>query len=151
MKNFNKSQIIKRKRTLSRLVAVQVMYQFEFFNKKRNIDDVINNVIDNYVLLDDDKIKSYRKNIDIELIESIIDSAINNEESIKEVIEKSSKNEETDRLTKQILKLAICEILFFDEIDQKVSINEYCDIAGLFFDDSKVSFISYTLNQITKK
>jgi transcription antitermination protein NusB len=151
MKDFDKKQIINRKRTLSRLVAAQILYQYEFFNRKRDIDIITDEIIDNYALFDDEKIKSYRKFIDSEFVDNLVLVANNNEEKINELIRGNSKDEqEIDRLSNQILKLGICEILFFDDIDNSISINEYCDVAGFFFDEAKISFISYVLNQINK-
>ncbi len=94
--------ITSRKRTLSRLMAVQIFYQFEFFNKntaaeasessvddnslnaiekftreknavtKIGLADLKNSLIDNYAINDEDDIKSYRDKIDVTLIDNLI-------------------------------------------------------------------------------
>ena len=149
MRNFDKTQIRNRKRTLSRLVAAQILYQYEFFNRKRDIEKLTDEIIDNYALFEDEKIKSYRKFVDLELINKIITIAIDNIEKIDDLIKVNlAEKAQIDRLSKQILRLGIAEILFVEDIDTSISITEYSDIAGCFFEGSQITTITFILNQI---
>lgn len=149
MKDFDKTQIKNRKRTLSRLVASQILYQYEFFNRKRDINKLIDEIIDNYALFEDEKVKSYRKFIDLELIDNLLNVAIKNIEHLDSLIKNNLKSQDSlDRLSKQILRLGIAEILFFKDIDNSISISEYCDVAGCFFEEAQIGIIAFILNQI---
>jgi len=56
-----------------------------------------------------------------------------------------------ENITKQILRVAIFEIKYFDKIPTKVIINEYTDIASSFDGESKVQFVNSILENIAKK
>lgn len=149
MKNFDKTQIKNRKRTLSRLIAAQILYQYEFFNHKRDIEKLTDEIIDNYALFEDEKIKSYRKFIDLELINKIITIVIEKIDNIDNLIKTNlAEKVQIDRLSKQILRLGIAEILFVEDIDTSISIAEYGDIAGCFFEGSQITTITFILNQV---
>ncbi|MDX2083274.1 MAG: transcription antitermination factor NusB [Rickettsiales bacterium] len=150
-----KAKLIFRKRSLSRLIAVQIFYQFEFYEKKSALNEIKNDIIDNYVLRFDDNISSYRDNIDQNLLESLI-AGINfgYDEIDREIFSflKSGWNlEKLPEIMLYILRLGAFELKFMSEIPLKVVIDEYVDIAASFFENKKITFLNATLESLAKK
>ncbi len=148
MKDLVKTQLINRKRTLSRLFAVQCLYQYEFFDRKSDILMIKEELIENYALFDDEQAKSYRGKIDEVFVDDLIKKTANSLDEIDEDIIKYRNNDNLDLVTAQILRVGGAELKFTTDTDFKIIINEYCDIAGYFYEDPKVSFVSSILNKL---
>ena len=73
-KTLDKKNILKRKRTLSRLIAAQTYYQYEFYNEKEDIVKIFNDLVDNYVMIENEEIQSLRKIIDIDFINNLLEA-----------------------------------------------------------------------------
>jgi len=76
------------------------------------------------------------------------------EKELDEIIIKQCKNWELDRvaiLDKNILRLGIAEILFFDDIPPKVSIDEAIELAKTFSTEKSGIFINGILDPIAFK
>lgn len=74
---------------------------------------------------------------------------VNNQETVDEVIQKHIKNWSLDRLTKidrQLLRMAITEFLFFEQIPTKVTINEAIEIAKTYSTKKSGNFINGILD-----
>lgn len=151
MKNFDKTQLINRKRTFSRLVAAQSLYQFEFGEKKGDVQDLKDDLIKNYILFEEDEVKSYETKIDNIFVDRLIEEATAIFVEIDADIEEYRKNDELDILVQQIIRLGATELKVFTDTDFKVIIDEYCDIASFFYEDSKIAFISSILNKLSEK
>lgn len=75
-------------------------------------------------------------------------------EEIDAMINKYAKNWSVNRMAKvdlAILRLAICEILFVEEIPNKVSINEAIEMAKLYCDDKTPKFINGILGSVVSE
>ncbi len=151
MKDLNKTQLINKKRTLSRLVAVQIMYQYEFFGRKYDIFELKDELIDNYALFEDEKEKSYRDKVDEIFIDDLVGKALESTKELDLEIAKYKKNADSDLVTTQILRLGAAELKLFKDTDFKVIISEYSDITGYFYEEAKVAFVSSVLNQLAKE
>jgi N utilization substance protein B len=107
-----------------------------------------------------DIIESFKENTDIKLddvdfgyIIRILKTANENIILIDETIEKNLVKWSLNRLSKMnlaILRIAICEILFEDDIPEKVSVNEAIELAKKYGEDNASSFINGVLNSIIK-
>ncbi len=150
MKGFNKTQLINKKRTFSRLLAVQILYQYEFFERKNDVFKLKDELIDNYALFEDEKEKSYRSKIDEKLTDELVEKTLENLEKIDEDIKKYQKNDDLDLITQQILRIGTAELKYLKESDLKIIVTEYCDIAGLFYDEAKIGFVASILNKLAK-
>lgn len=144
-----------RRRTLSRLIAIQIFYQFEFFEQKTDLEEIKNNVIDNYVLDQEDKISSYRKRIDLNLLESLLAGIKLGMDEIDHEISSCLKegwdlNKLPDVML-YILRLGAFELKFMHDVPLKVVIDEYVDIAAGFFENKKVTFFNATLENLAKE
>jgi N utilization substance protein B len=145
-----KNLIFGRKRTLTRLVAVQILFQFYFFNEEKNIDEIKNELIQNYVLTENEEEKSCADKIDNIFLDRLIALTL---ESVGEIDIKISsflknKTEELPSIILQILRLGASELMFLKEVPPNVAINEYVNIAGSFFDKKQLSFVNSVLENI---
>lgn len=60
------------------------------------------------------------------------------------------KPERISRVSRSILRLAVYELLYIDDIPPKVSINEAVELAKQFDDDNGYSFVNGVLGNIVK-
>ena len=77
-----------------------------------------------------------------------------NKDKIDELINKYAKNWSVNRMPKvdlSILRLAICELVFIEEIPSKVSINEAIELAKLYCDDKAPKFINGILGSVVNE
>ena len=84
-----------------------------------------------------------------EFYEELINKTIKNKNEFDELIKEKSKNWEFDRITiidKLILRQAICEFLYFQDIPPKVTIDEAIEISKLFSTDKSSKFINGILD-----
>jgi len=150
-----KSDIATRKRSLTRLMAVQIFYQFEFHDKKNSISDIKNNTIEEYLFDDGEDAKSYRDKIDLVLLDNLINglevefAAI--DEEISPLLQNGWTIEKISRLMLQIIRFASLELKVAKDTPFKVIIDEYVEISTYFFEDSRTSFVNSILENLAKK
>lgn len=92
--------------------------------------------------------------IDKEYMNHICTSLKENSERINELISKYANNWTIERMPKvdvSILRLCICEILFVEEIPNKVSINEAIEMAKVYCDDKTPKFINGILGSVVNE
>ena len=135
LKILNKSnirQLSVRKKTASRICAVQVLYETSFC--LNNIDYIIKYFFENYlnpILLD-----LNIKNIDVDLFDSIIKGVNENNLKIDVIItENLSEKWSLDRLSKTeivVFRLAVYELCYKHAFSKQTIINEYISIFEAF-------------------
>ena len=144
------------KRSLSRLIAVQSLYQYDFYQGQIAIDLIAQQLVENYFLSGDEELAlSYRDKIDDNLLKSLISGVILALPDIDEEMQ-SLLNEgwEIDKLSDvllPILRLAIFELKFMKDVPTKVVISEYVDLAACFYEVKKVTFVNGILQNIANK
>jgi len=92
--------------------------------------------------------------IDKEYMKNIINKFFENQEVVDNSINKNAKNWTVDRLAKvdlSILRVAITEILFAEDIPQKVSINEAIELSKRYCDEKSPSFINGILGSVVSE
>jgi N utilization substance protein B len=88
---------------------------------------------------------------DVEYCEKLLNTITEHKEEISELIDKKSLSFPESRLypaDKSVLLIAVAEILYFDDIPDKVSINEAANIASKYSSERSASFISGILSVI---
>jgi N utilization substance protein B len=150
----NKNNLTKR--SLSRLIAVQSLYQYDFYTRKNDINALAKQLVENYCLSEtQEKSVSYQDKIDAELLESLVSGVVLVLEPIDEEIKAFLKNEwKIDNLPDvilAILRLATFELKYLEDVPTKVVINEYVDLAACFYEDKKVTFVNKILQNIADK
>jgi N utilization substance protein B len=76
---------------------------------------------------------------------------VEQDEELTTLIGDKTKNWETDRIAVIdliLMKMSLCEILFFPEIPVKVSINEYLELAKLYSTPNSHGFINGVLDKV---
>lgn len=78
-------------------------------------------------------------------IDQVVDEFAEKSEEIDEIISKNSKSWKLERIAKvdlAILRLALFEILYMDEIPQKVTINEAVELAKKYSAEKSYQFVN---------
>ena len=86
-------------------------------------------------------------------IDNTVKTAISNVEKIDAVIEEYSKSWKVSRLAKvslAVLRVAICEILYMDDIADSIAINEAVEIAKKYGDEKSPKFVNGILSSVYK-
>jgi len=122
-----------------------------FSDKKLKVTS-INDLIKDYGKIHPYDTKDLKLNKSREFALSLIFKIYENKEDIDFNIEKYSKNrrlERIDIITLCILRLGICQFIFFKDIPPKVVINESVALSKLYEEDEKTpSFINGILDKI---
>ena len=97
------------------------------------------------------KVKLNERNL--EFLDKLISKIKENKKKIDKTIKKHLINWEFNRLSyidRAILRIATCELLYFEDIPPKVSINEAIELAKEFSDEEAKRFINGVLDAIYK-
>lgn len=131
-------------RRKSRETATRLIFEMQI--NKEDYKEIIENFKENT----EDKIDD----IDFDYVEKVLKGVSENSTVINETISKYLIKWKLDRLPKMnlaILVMATYEIMFEEEIPNKVTVNEAIEIAKKYGDDSAPSFINGVLNNLIKK
>lgn len=137
----NNTQMNRRK---SREIATRLLFEMQI-NKENHLE-----ILENFRENTDEKLSD----IDFEYVTKVLSGVENNIEEIKETISKYLIKWKIERLPKMnlaILYMATYEILFEEEIPNKVTVNEAIELAKKYGDDNAPSFINGVLNNLIKK
>ena len=158
MKNINKRK--------SRIMSLQIIYAWYFskidykeimsYMVQGNFDEELNTIIEDEDLCSEPlSIKNDEINANIEDVSDyslrLVESTITHTHKIDDYILKKLKNWDLDRISvidKIILRLALNEMLYFDDIPPKVSIVEGVEIAKVFGTEESSAFINGVLDSI---
>ncbi|PIS27653.1 MAG: transcription antitermination factor NusB [Candidatus Marinimicrobia bacterium CG08_land_8_20_14_0_20_45_22] len=128
-----------RERRIAREVALQAMYAQEI--SEDTIDFVESMVIDASDL-----------SIELKLFaKSIFESATLRKDDLDKFIRDKSENWDFDRIAiidRLIIRMAICEFLYFTDIPPKVSISEAIEIAKKYSTDDSSAFVNGILDAV---
>lgn len=126
-------------RRLARETAMQFLYEMEInsdLSKEYYNKNLLSKLVDSK---------------DTVFINNLINTYIENKDTIDSKIEEKLKNWKLDRLNKvelSILRLAVTEIKFIEDIPVKVSVNEAVEISKRFCDDDSYVFINGILGEV---
>lgn len=131
-----------RKRTQSREYAVQILYQHEM--NPQPIAEVTDSFWEQFPKADDEVKKFTHRLVNetlahLQEIDAAISKAIDHWELTRVVI-----------LDKNIMRLAVCELLYFDDIPPKVALNEAVNLAKKFSQEESGKFVNGVLDKICK-
>lgn len=121
-----------------RALVTQALYAEDVSGNDR--DHIFNYVIKS-------KFKSEQKNFPF--VQQLYYKTLNNKQEIDAIIENHINNWRMDRLAtydKNLLRMAICEFLYFEEIPTKVTINEAIEIAKDYSTSNSGKFINGILD-----
>ena len=151
---------ISSNKSLSRLAAVQTLFQFDF-NKKMKLEE-LNSINDMDVSEIYQTIENINSNmeefknlkIDKNWFLILVNDVFNNKNiidaSLSNFIESDWSLERMDPTITNILRCAYIEFKNYSNIPSKVVINEYTNIASSFFNRTEVNFINGVLDKVSK-
>lgn len=90
---------------------------------------------------------------DDEFLEALVKATYDKQNEIDEHISKNAKGWKLNRISKvslAILRLALAEILYFDDIPAGVSINEAVELAKKYATDDDASFVNGLLGTVAR-
>jgi transcription antitermination factor NusB len=130
-----------RKRTQARVLSFQFLYMMDIRGNdcESEIDDFLAEHADDGDI--------------IEFARSLILGVVDHQKSIDETIEKSAQNWELSRIAtvdRNIMRQAIFELLFREDIPPKVSINEAIELGKKFSTANSGGFINGILDRIKR-
>lgn len=130
-------------RKRSREIAMELLFGMTL--SKNSLEETIETFVEEYEM----KIKT----IDLEYIKNLLKIVEDNKEEIDKKIEESLSNWKLDRISKvnlSILRIAMAEILFIEEVPGKVAINEAIELARKYSDEKSISFVNGVLDKAFK-
>jgi len=126
------------KRRIVREKVLQILYAYTM--NKESLDTLINGM-----LID------ISEKVDREFAESLVHRVLANKDELDKKIKERVANWEMNRIAlidKILLRMGICEILYFPDIPPKVSINEAIEIAKVYSTGGSGKFINGILDAI---
>lgn len=130
------SQIFRRR--IIREKVLQLLYAFEMNNENKEfmIKEILSDV---------------EENADKEFANNLINQVFLHENELDELIKGKVDNWDLSRIAlidRILLRMGICEIVYFSDIPPKVSINEAIEIAKVYSTSSSGKFINGILDAI---
>lgn len=135
------------KRSAAREVAIRLCYSAELANLETSafIQDFF--AEDHYATLsaEDELFASRPSDTQLEYINKLVELVFAHKHELDSTIEQYAKGWSLKRISKislAILRCALCEILYFEDVPEKVAINEAVNVAKKYEDPDTVSFIN---------
>ncbi|OYD15523.1 transcription antitermination factor NusB [candidate division WOR-3 bacterium JGI_Cruoil_03_51_56] len=128
-------------RRLAREAALETLYRLDLV--KGEPDDTIEEILNRKNPSED--AENY--------LRRVVQSVLNNQVEIDRILRRHLERWRIGRLRfldRAILRLACAEILYFDDVPPKVSINEAVDIAKKYGDDDSGRFVNGVLDSVYK-
>lgn len=130
-------------RKRSREIAMELLFGMTL--SKNTLEETIETFIEDYEM--------NLKTIDLEYIKGILAKVEENITEIDKKIEEVVTNWKLDRVSKvniSILRLAIAEMLYMEDVPEKVAINEAIELTKKYSDEKSVSFVNGVLDKAFK-
>ena len=140
-------------RRLAREFAIQFLYSKDF-NKNENTDEMLEDFFEIEEEQGKDGLKDSVKEEDLKFAEEIIKGTLEKLQEIDQFIQNNTTGWTKERIAKvdlAILRLALYEILFRDDIPDSVSINEAIELAKKYSTDESGSFVNGVLGKIIRE
>lgn len=138
------------KRSAAREVAIRLCYSAELANLETSafIQDFF--AEDHYATLsvEDELFASRPDDVQLEYINKLVELVFAHKQELDATIEQHAKGWSLKRISKislAILRCALCEILYSEDVPEKVAINEAVNVAKKYEDPETVSFINGVL------
>ena len=137
-------------RTVARQIAVRICFSSDFHEE--DVQSVLSDFFqqEHYQSLaeEDGLFEEYPEGPSMEFIENLVTSVSVHMSELDGIIDSLSITRKVERIPKTalaVLRCALCEILYFDDIPPSVSVNEAVEIAKRFDSPETVSFVNALL------
>ncbi|NOY53262.1 MAG: transcription antitermination factor NusB [Deltaproteobacteria bacterium] len=131
------------KRRKSRILVLQLLYQYEI--RKEPAAELLTEFCGEHPKLHPDI---------LDYAESIFKETLNHLKEIDGTIEELALHWKINRLSlvdKSILRIAVCEILFRDDIPDKVAVDEAIEMAKQYGGEDSGAFVNGLLDRLIRK
>lgn len=131
------------KRQKSREKAMELLFSMAL--SKNTYTETIDTFVEDYEM--------DLNTLDMEYIKNVVNIVDSNIAKIDEIIEGALVNWKLDRVSKvniTILRLAIGEMLFIEDVPGKVAINEAVELTRKYSDEKSIAFINGVLDRALK-
>ncbi len=133
-------------RHLSRSIAMQSLYEWDFYDKKNDLEKIVEKNIEEFGPGLEDK----------SLIWKIIAGVVDHAKQLDAIIEKAAPEWPINQITivdRNVLRIGLYELLYSDkeEVPPKVAINEAIELAKSFGGESSGKFINGVLGTVFKE
>jgi N utilization substance protein B len=158
MSNFISKKI--KMKTVARLAAVQATYMVDYGNLP--VDEVVKDFVDGKVgryAINEDLERDIEEPVELSeldtsyfasLVKGVHKNKEDIEKSIDKYLEKDFTFERFDGTLQALLLCAIYEIIYTHDVDVKVIIKEYVDLAYAFFTKKEPKMVNAILDKIAK-
>ena len=126
-------------RRKSRIIALQTLYEIDCCN--HNYEDVLNRLLE----------KNASAKEVVVFSNTLVQGVINNKKAIDDSIKRFAPLfpiEQIATIDRNILRIAIFEILFHNKVPVKVAVNEAIELAKIYGGDTSAKFINGVLGSI---
>lgn len=140
-------------RRLARESAIKFLFSIDF-NKEENLEEMLEDFFDTAREQKNDEYQDVLSSNDIEYAEEVIKGTIEELQTIDKLIQGNITGWTKDRIVKvdlAVLRLALYEILFRDDIPDSVAINEAIELAKKYSTDESGSFVNGVLGKIVRE
>lgn len=130
-------------RKLSREKAMELI--FSTMLTKESYNEAMETFVENY--------EGNIKEVDLEYIKKVLKGVEENKDSIDNLIKENLQKWKIERISKvnlAILRLAVYEMNYVNDVPEKVAINEALEITKKYSDEKSVSFVNGILDKIYK-
>jgi len=133
-------------RHLSRSIAMQSLYEWDFSNRKKPLDDVLERNVSEFGPGLEDK----------EYAKTLARGVEKNINKIDDIITKAAPDWPLDQINmvdKNVLRLGLYELIYEnkDEVPPKVAINEAIELAKMFGGEASGKFINGVMGTVFKE
>lgn len=128
-------------RRKSRETAMKILYAILISN------DTVEDAIDNYKMASDEN----TDNLDFRYIKNILNGTTEKAKELDAKIEENLKNWKLNRVSKMslvIMRIAIYEILYVEDVPSKVAVNEAVELSKMYCEDNAPKFINGVLGNL---
>jgi N utilization substance protein B len=123
--------------------AVQILYAID--QTGQSLTDALVGFLD----LDAPNQRRRLHHFTVELLERTLERRSEIDQLLTEIIARWQP-ERVAAVDRQILRLAVCELLWFDDIPPKVTLNEYIEVAKTFSGAEAAAFINGVLDRVAQ-
>jgi N utilization substance protein B len=131
-------------RHLSRTIAIQSLFEWDFNEKKEELKDIVKN-----------NIQQFAPNMeDTAFVYELVDGVVKNLPEIDAIIVKTAPEWPVDQVSlvdRNVLRLGIYELMFLKEVPPKVAINEAVELAKTYGGESSGKFLNGVLGTLYKE
>ena len=122
-------------RHLSRTIALQSLFEWDFNGQKEDLDGIVNNHIKEFASAADDS----------GFVFELVNGVVKNLTAIDQIIVKNAPEWPMDQVPpvdRNVLRMGVFELMFLKQVPPKVAINEAVELAKTFGGESSGKFVT---------